>query len=84
MAQPQANRVISPNRAHSRGHIIVLVHPGLSRQWEVAAVGQATPQSFADLDLAVSYAQLWAAMHRPSTVRILADDGVTEQEWSFN
>ena len=81
MAQLQA---IPRNRAHSREHIIVLVHPGLSSEWEVAAVGQATPQSFADLDLAVSYAQLWAAMHRPSIVRVLADGGVTKQEWSFN
>ena len=83
MAQPQANRVIPPIRVNRTGHI-VLVHPGVSSEWEVAAVGQATPQSFADFDLAVSYAQLWAAMHRPSTVRVLADDGVTEQEWSFN
>ena len=82
MAQLNANRVIPPTRANSTGHIVV-VHPGLSSEWEVAAVGKATPQSFADLDLAVSYAQLWAAMHRPSTVRVLADNGLIEQEWSF-
>ena len=82
MAHPNANRVIPPTRLNSTGHIVV-VHPGLSGEWEVAAVGQATPQSFADSDLAVGYAQLWAAMHRPSTVRVLAEDGLIEQEWSF-
>jgi hypothetical protein len=78
MAQPQANR------AEGARPTIVVVHRGLSHEWEVTPVGQSRPQSFSDLELAVGYAQLWAAIHRPSTVRVLADGGGIEGEWSFN
>ena len=62
---------------------VVVVQRGLSRNWQVTPVGWPRSQSFADLDLAVGYAQLWAATHRPSTVRVLADGGEVEDEWSF-
>ena len=62
---------------------VVVVRRGLSHEWQVTPVGRARPQSFPDLDLAVGYAQLWAAIHRPSTVRVLADGGEIEDEWSF-
>jgi hypothetical protein len=75
----------SPNRAEAAWKpTIVVVHRGLSHEWEVTPVGQSRPQSFSDLELAVGYAQLWAAIHRPSTVRVLANGGEIEEEWSFN
>lgn len=78
MAQPQANR------AEGGKPTIVVVHRGLSHEWEVTPVGQSRPQSFSDLEFALGYAQLWAAIHRPSTVRVVADDGGIDEEWSFN
>jgi hypothetical protein len=78
MAQSQTNR------GEREKPTIVVVHRGLSHEWEVTPVGQSRPQSFSDLELAVGYAQLWAAIHRPSTVRVLANGGEIEEEWSFN
>jgi hypothetical protein len=72
------------NRRESGKPTIVVVERGLSHEWEVTPVGRARPQSFSELELAVGYAQIWAAIHRPSTVRILADGGGIEEEWSFN
>lgn len=63
---------------------IVVVRRGLSHEWKVTPLGQSRPQAFSELELAVGYAQLWAAIHRPSTVRVLADGGGVEEEWSFN
>jgi len=63
---------------------LVVVKRGLSHAWEVTTVGGGRPQSFADLELAVGYAQIWAAIHRPSTVRVLAERGTIEAEWSFS
>jgi hypothetical protein len=74
----------SPNRAEAVWKpTIVVVHHGLNHEWEVTPLRHGRPQSFPDLEIAVSYAQLWAAIHRPSTVRVLADDGEIEEEWSF-
>ena len=72
------------NRGEGGKPTIVVVHRRLSHEWEVTPVGRARPQSFSELELAVGYAQIWAAIHRPSTVRILADGGGIEEEWSFN
>jgi hypothetical protein len=72
------------HRRESGKPTIVVVERGLSHEWEVTPVGRARPQSFSELELAVGYAQIWAAIHRPSTVRILADGGGIEEEWSFN
>ena len=63
---------------------VVVVQRHLRHKWEVTPVGRARPQFFSDLDLAVGYAQLWGAIHRPSTVRVVADGGEIEEEWSFN
>ena len=63
---------------------IVIVQRGLNQEWEVTPLGQPRPQAFSDLELAVGYAQIWAAIHRPSTVWVLADGGGIEEEWSFN
>ena len=71
------------NLSDSANSTVVVVQRGLSHEWQVTPVGRARPQSFSDLDLAVGYAQLWAATHRPSTVRVLADGGEIEDEWSF-
>jgi hypothetical protein len=62
---------------------VVVVQRGPRYEWQVTPVGRARAQRFSDLDLAVGYAQLWAAIHRPSTVRVLADGGEIEDEWSF-
>jgi uncharacterized protein (DUF2126 family) len=78
MAQPQANL------AEGGKPTVVVVHRGLSHEWKVTPVGQSKPQTFSDLELAVGYAQIWAAIHRPSTVRVLADGGWIEEEWSFH
>jgi hypothetical protein len=63
---------------------LVVVQRRLGHKWEVTPVGRSRSQSFSDLELAVGYAQLWGAIHRPSTVRVLADSGGIEEEWSFN
>jgi hypothetical protein len=77
MAHTHANRAVAGKLT------IVVVHHGIRHKWEVTPGGQAKPQSFSELELAVSYAQLWGAIHRPSIVTVLADDGGIEQEWSF-
>ena len=63
---------------------IVIVQRGLSQEWKVTPVGRSRPQSFSALGPAISYAQLWGAIHRPSIIRVLADGGRIEDEWSFN
>jgi hypothetical protein len=78
MVQPYANR------GEGGKPTIVVVHRGLSHEWQVTPLGQSRPQTFSDLEIAVGYAQLWAAIHRPSTVRVLADGGGIEEEWSFH
>lgn len=72
------------NRGERKELTIVVVQRGPRRKWEVTPLGRARSQSFSDLGLAVGYAQLWGAIHRPSTVRVLADGGGIEEEWSFN
>jgi hypothetical protein len=78
MAQSIANRVVAEKPT------LVVVHPGPRHKWEVRPGDQARPQFFAELELAVSYAQLWGAIHRPSIVTVVANDGGIEQEWQFN
>jgi hypothetical protein len=74
----------STNGSAHREPTVVVVRRRLRHEWEVTPVGRARSQSFSNLDLAVGYAQLWGAIHRPSTVRVLADGGEIDEEWSFN
>jgi hypothetical protein len=78
MAQSHANRAVAEKPT------LIVVHPGSRRKWEVTPGDQARPQSFSELELAVSYAQLWGAIHRPSIVTVIANDGGVKQEWWFN
>ena len=61
----------------------ILVRSRAKHWWEVAMTGVEKPHRFVDRRLAVSYAKMWAAANRPSTVRVMTPDGQLEREWNF-
>ena len=67
----------------SRRPTLVSVQAGSRQRWEVVVEQRERPQFFNDRDLALSYAQIWASVHRPSTVRVYGSAGAVEREWQF-
>ncbi len=67
-------------RAYQR----VFVRPGGRARWEVRVESRAQRSQFLDRDLALSYAQIWAAVNRPSTVLVYGAAGRLENEWTFD
>jgi hypothetical protein len=65
-------------------HTLVAVQPGLDERWEVIMEGRAKPALFGNRERALSYAQIWAAVNRPSTVVMYSATGRVQQEWSFD
>lgn len=65
-------------------HTLVYVQPGAGQRWEVVMEGRAKSARFADRDRALSYAQIWAAVNRPSTVLVYSAGGDIQREWSFD
>jgi hypothetical protein len=73
----------SPAHAARRQPVIVLVQSAQRHRWEVAVGHGKTSQFFADRELALSYAQIWASVNRPSMVRVYGASGTIEHEWAF-
>jgi hypothetical protein len=74
---------MATSRINGRGdekRTVVVVQRRLRHEWQVTPIGRARAQFFSNLELAVGYAQLWGAIHRPSIVRVLADGGGIEEE----
>lgn len=67
-----------------RGYQRVFVRPGVRERWEVLMEGRAQRSRFMDRDLALSYAQIWAAVNRPSTVLAYGAEGTLENDWIFD
>jgi len=65
-------------------HTLVCVQPGAGERWEVVVEGRAKSAQFSDRDRAVSYAQIWAAVNRPSKVVVYSSTGRIQQELAFN
>ena len=65
-------------------HTLVYVQPSGGQRWEVVMEGRAQPARFSDRDRALSYAQIWAAVNRPSTVLVYSAGGDVQREWSFD
>ncbi len=68
----------------SQRHTLVYVQPGAGQRWEVVMEGRAKSARFADRDRALSYAQIWAAVNRPSTVLVYSTGGDIQREWTFD
>lgn len=73
----------SSTLAARRQPVIVLVQSAQRHRWEVAVGHGKTSQYFADRELALSYAQIWASVNRPSMVRVYGASGTIEHEWAF-
>ena len=73
----------SGTQAARRQPVVVLVQSIQERRWEVAVGHGKTSQFFADRELALSYAQIWASVNRPSMVRVYGTRGTIEHEWAF-
>ena len=69
--------------ARRRQPVIVLVQSAQQHRWEVAVGHGKASQFFADRELALSYAQIWALVNRPSMVRVYGTSGTIEHEWAF-
>lgn len=41
------------------------------------------PHFFANRQLAINYARLWAKANRPSILQLVARDGAVTREWSY-
>lgn len=65
-------------------HTLVYVQPGPGQRWEVVMEGRVKPVQFADRDRALSYAQIWASVNRPSTVLVCEAGGNVHREWTFD
>lgn len=68
----------------SQKHTLVFVQPEIERRWEVVMEGHLRSVRFADRERALSYAQIWAAVNRPSTVLVYGARGDVEHEWTFD
>jgi hypothetical protein len=64
-------------------HLRVLVLPGSTECWQVVIEGHVKPSHFTDQNLALNYAQLWAASNCPSTVLVYGAGGSLEDERTF-
>lgn len=64
-------------------HTLVSVHPTTGKRWQVIVEGRARAAQFSDRERALSYAQIWAAVNRPSTVVVYSASGATQEEWRF-
>jgi len=42
-----------------------------------------SPHFFANRQLAINYARLWAKANRPSLLQLVASDGAVTREWSY-
>ena len=73
----------SATQAARRQPIMVLVQSAQRHRWEVAVGHGKTSQFFPNRDLALSYAQIWASVNRPSMVRVYGTSGTVEHEWAF-
>ena len=73
----------SATQAARRQPIMVLVQSAQRHRWEVAVGHGKTSQFFHNRDLALSYAQIWASVNRPSMVRVYGTSGTVEHEWAF-
>ena len=65
-------------------HTLVYVQPGVGERWDVVMEGRAKSARFTDRDRALSYAQIWAAVNRPSTVLVYSTGGDVQREWTFD
>ncbi len=74
----------SATRGVRRQPTYVFVQSGLRDRWEVTVTSRQRSQRFADRELALSYAQIWASVNRPSMVRVYGASGAIEHEWAFN
>ncbi len=74
----------SATQAARRQPIMVLVQSAQRHRWEVAVGHGKTSQFFPNRDLALSYAQIWASVNRPSMVRVYGTSGTIEHEWAFS
>src|SRR5262245_32712239 len=61
---------------------MVSVQPSVGR-WQVIMEGRAKRAEFSDRERAVSYAQIWAAVNRPSRVVVYSAAGAIQEEWKF-
>ena len=73
----------SGTQAARRQPVLVLVQSTQEHRWKVAVGHGKTSQFFADRELALSYAQIWASVNRPSMVRVYGATGTVEHEWAF-
>jgi hypothetical protein len=73
----------SSTQAARRRPVLVIVQSAQRHRWEVAVEHRETSQFFTDRDLALSYAQIWASVNRPSMVRVYGTSGTVEHEWAF-
>jgi hypothetical protein len=73
----------SATQAARRQPVIVLVQSAQQYRWEVAVGRGKRSQFFPDRELALSYAQIWASVNRPSMVRVYGTRGTIEHEWAF-
>lgn len=73
---------ITTSRAGQK-HTRVRVLPGIREGWQVVMDGHLKPSHFTDRYLALNYAQIWAAINRPSTVLVYATGGSLDNEWTF-
>jgi len=64
-------------------HSLVFVQPSVQQRWEVVLEGHVKSHQFADRSLALRYAKMWAAVNRPSTVRVSDAGGSSNHEWIF-
>jgi hypothetical protein len=65
-------------------HTLVYVQPGVGKRWEVVIEGRTNAPQFADRDRALSYAHIWAAVNRPSTVMVYTTDGGVHRACAFD
>lgn len=64
-------------------HTLVSVQPVAGPRWQVVMEGRPKSAQFSDRERALSYAQIWAAVNRPSTVVVYSASGAIQEEWRF-
>jgi hypothetical protein len=74
---------VSAAQGGHRQPTVVRVQSAARHRWEVAVEHRERSQFFTDRELALSYAQIWASVNRPSTVRVYGRSGTIEHEWAF-